>query len=264
MAGRDAGLIHRALGRIERTSRRFRERVEGMPLRRIERARGLPVPPGRLIHLVANTEDVGWFLHTGALAAQCIRDTLAKHGLALEACSSLLDFGCGAGRVIRHWAGLEGPEVHGVDYNPALLSWCREHLPFAQFHQNGLQTPLPLPDAHFDFAYALSVFTHLDEPLQHFWIQELARALKPGGHLLFTTHGDHYLSHLTPEDQARYGAGQTVVIHASREGSNDCAAFHPERYVRETLARGYDVVDMIPEGALGNPSQDLYLLRKKI
>jgi hypothetical protein len=33
-------------------------------------------------------------------------------------------------------------------------------------------------------------------------------------------------------------------------------------YVRETLTAGSIVVDAIPEGALGNPYQDLFLLRK--
>jgi hypothetical protein len=33
--------------------------------------------------------------------------------------------------------------------------------------------------------------------------------------------------------------------------------------VRRTLAAGLEVVDFVPEGALGNPRQDVYLLRKR-
>ena len=262
MLGQDLRLMTRAWGKMGRISRRARERVRGLPLRAAERKRGRPVPPGHLIHLIANTEDVSWFLDTGALAARSIRDVLSKHGVAIADLGAILDFGCGAGRVIRHWATLEGPTLYGTDYNPRLVAWCQRKLPFAHFAVNALDRPLDRAAGSLDFAYCLSVFTHLSEPLQQFWMAELARVLKPGGYLLITTHGDHYVPMLTPAEQADYRAGRAVVQKAGRSGSNDCAAFHPEPYVRQTLARGFDVVDRIPEGALGNPSQDLYLLRK--
>jgi SAM-dependent methyltransferase len=258
----DMKVIERALSRARRISKRFRDRVEGKPLRAAERSSGRPVPPGRLLHLIANTEDVSWFLETGALAARSIREVLHRNGLDINDFKSILDFGCGAGRVIRQWSSLQGPSLHGTDYNPALVTWCRANIPFARFQVNGLDSPLEKPSASFDFIYCLSVFTHLSESLQRFWMGELSRVLKPGGLLLITTHGDHYLPMLSASEQEFYRAGHLVVKKAKREGSNDCAAFHPERYVRETLARGFEVVDMIPEGALGNPCQDLYLIRK--
>lgn len=263
MPASDRGLLVRALGRARRISNRTRERVRGLPLRASERKQGRPVPPGRLIHLVANTEDVAWFLGTGELAARSIRAILDRNGLAIERFGSILDFGCGAGRVIRHWADLNGPTLHGTDYNPELISWCRDALPFARFAVNGLDRPLEAPAASYDFIYALSVFTHLSMPLQRFWMGELLRVLRPGGSLLITTHGDHYLPILTPAERDQYRAGRTVVRKADREGSNDCAAFHPELYVRRTLAHDFEVVDVILEGALGNPRQDVYLLRKR-
>ncbi len=257
------GLVARALGKAGRISRRARERVRGLPLRASERREGRPVPPGDLIFLVANTEDVAWFLDTGALAARSIRAILGRNGLAIEDFGSVLDFGCGVGRVIRQWSGLRGPRLQGTDYNPRLARWCARNLPFARFGVNALDRALDEPPGRFDFIYCLSVFTHLSEAAQAFWMGELARVLAPGGYLLITTHGDHYLPSLAPDDQARYRAGHLVVQKAAREGSNDCAAFHPPAYVRATLARGYDVLDAIPEGALGNPSQDLWLLRKR-
>lgn len=252
----------RARRKAGRIAVRARERVAGLPLRAAERRNGLPVPPGRLIHLVANTEDVGWFLGTGALAAASIREVLARHGSPLERMGEVLDFGCGAGRVIRQWNDIAGPWFHGTDYNPALVGWCRDNLPFARFAVNGLDRPLDYVSGQFDLIYALSVFTHLAEPLQQFWIGELTRILAPGGMLLITTHGDHYLPMLEPAEQERYRAGGMVVHKARSEGSNDCAAFHPPAYVREHLARGLNVAEMVPEGARGNPSQDLWLLRK--
>ena len=60
-----------------------------------------PVPKTELIHLVTGTEDVAWFLKSGALAAESIREISAKNGIDLNRCEAILDFGCGAGRVIR-------------------------------------------------------------------------------------------------------------------------------------------------------------------
>jgi SAM-dependent methyltransferase len=214
------------------------------------------------MHLVAGSEDVAWFLGSGAAAASCLREALSRNGVRLEDLDAVLDFGCGAGRVTRHWAGLPGPSFHGSDFNPALTAWCARNLPFARFQVNRLDGGLGYAAETFDLVYALSVFTHLSEPLQHFWVDELTRVLRPGGHLFLTVHGACYLPRLSASEQERFRDDQLVVQGVRREGSNDCAAFHPEAYVRRTRARGLEVVEFVPEGALGNPRQDAYLLRR--
>ncbi len=212
--------------------------------------------------LVAASDDVTWFLEGGQLAASSMRAILARSGVTIERLGAILDFGCGAGRVLRHWKSLEGPALHGTDYNPELVAWCAASLPFATFRVNRLDGGLDYPAASFDLIYAFSVFTHLAPAGQSFWIAELTRVLKPGGCLFITTHGEHYLPQLSLRDQEQFRSGRLVVLGSKRAGSNDCAAFHPESYVRESLAQGLDVVDFVPEGALGNPYQDAYLLRK--
>jgi SAM-dependent methyltransferase len=214
------------------------------------------------MHLVAASSDPSWFLEVGLLAATSMRAVLERNGVLIELLGAILDFGCGAGRVMRHWSTLDGPALHGSDYNPALVAWCEANLPFASYCVNRLCGPLAYSDASFDLVYAFSVFTHLDETGQAFWMAELARVLKPGGVLFFTTHGEHYVPGLPAADQARFRRGELVVHGSRRLGSNACAAFHPESYVRGTLARGFDVLEFVPEGAKGNPCQDAYLLRK--
>jgi SAM-dependent methyltransferase len=212
--------------------------------------------------LVAGTDDVEWFLQGGLLAATGMRAILERSGVEIERLGTVLDFGCGAGRVLRHWKRLDGPLLHGTDYNPELVDWCAANLPIATFGVNRLDERTDYPSVSFDLIYAFSVFTHLAPAGQSFWIAELTRILKPGGHLFLTTHGDLYLSRLSLGDQERFRAGQLVVLGSRRAGSNDCAAFHPETYVRQSLAEGLDVVDFVRQGALGNPYQDAYLLRK--
>ena len=60
-----------------------------------------------------------------------MRAILARSGVTIERLGAILDFGCGAGRVLRHWKSLEGPALHGTDYNPELVAWCAASLPFA-------------------------------------------------------------------------------------------------------------------------------------
>ncbi|HET9317064.1 MAG TPA: class I SAM-dependent methyltransferase [Vicinamibacteria bacterium] len=255
-----AGLA--GLAREAMAAWRARDAREGNePLRRAGAPDGLPLPPDRLIQLVAGTADIGWFLEGGARAAASIQATLAAAGAPLEGVRSLLDFGCGCGRVARRWAGLTA-SVHGCDLNPRLAAWCRKNLPFGRFVVNRLDPPLPYDDGAFDLAYALSVFTHLPERSQRAWMDEMHRVIRPGGHLIVTTHGPRYGAGLDASASARFDAGELVVVYADEAGSNACAAYHPEAYVRTHLAPPFEVVAFRPEGALGNPHQDLWLLRR--
>jgi SAM-dependent methyltransferase len=263
MPNYQAAVLARVVHRVKRWTDRARLRARVLPLEGPRMGPdGLPLPSARLMNKVAASADVAWFLEGGELAASSMRAILERNGVAIRRLGAILDFGCGVGRVLRHWKDLDGPALHGTDYNPELIAWCAANLPFVASGVNRLNGGLDYPDASFDLVYALSVFTHLAPAGQSFWTAELSRVLKPGGHLFLTTHGEHYLPQLSDEEQARFRRGRLVVHGSRREGSNDCAAFHPEAFVRETLARDLDVVDFVPEGAKGNPSQDAYLLRK--
>ena len=159
---------------------------------------------------------------------------------------------------MRHWATLDVPELFGTDYNEELVTWCREHLPFARFAVNEAAAALPYASATFDLVYAFSVFTHLDESQQRFWIDELARVLCPGGHLYLTTHGEAYLSEVPVQRQEAFRRGELVVCGEELAATNVCAAFHPEAYVREVLAQGLSLVAFAP----AQFPQDAYLFRK--
>lgn len=234
------------------TNRRIRR--EGAP-------DGLPIPPAHLIFLVSGTRNVEWFLRSGRAAADSIRNVTDQNGVRLPEMDRILDFGCGCGRVLRYWKDLDGPAVEGCDSNPKLIRWVSAKLPFADAKTNSIHPPLPYEDDRFDMLYALSVFTHLDASLQHPWMQELQRVVRPRGYLIITTHGDRHAGALNGKERERYDEGHLVVRGLPFVGTNMCAAYHPERYVHQVLAQEMDVVAFEPEGAAGNPHQDLYLLR---
>ena len=259
----EAGLSERAFYLQERLRaadpRLWRRNTQ---LRHEVDANEIPIPPTRLIVQVAGSADVGWFLEGGKLAAQSIIEVLGQNGLDLDQFDSMLDFGCGCGRVVRQWHALASVNIYGTDYNRTPIDWCRHNLDFARFATNAAKPPLKVQDSSFDFVYALSVFTHLPEDAQRAWITELTRTIRPGGYLLITTQGNYYRNQLTDTERERFDQGELIVRHGEAAGSNLCAAFHPESYIRERLALPLTVVDFVPEGALGNPYQDIVLLQK--
>ena len=225
-------------------------------------ADGLPVPPARLIMRVAGTPDVAWFLESGWLAADSIRSAFAQADARVEDAGSILDFGCGCGRVVRNWAGLDAA-VAGSDLSGEAIDWCRENLGFARFETNTLAPPLAFDDESFDLAYSLSVFTHLPEAMQFEWMDELARVTQIGAHVIVTTHGERYRERLDEAERQRFDAGELVVRWAEVPGTNLCTTFHPPSWVRSRLVpHGFEELAFIPEGATGNPYQDLFLLRR--
>lgn len=205
---------------------------------------------------VAMTADADWFLRSGLAGYDAIR----AH-VDLDATRSVLDFGCGCGRVTRYFREFGG-EVAGSDLSADAIAWCRENLGFGRFLTNAIAPPLGFDAESFDLVYALSVFTHLTGDLQLAWRDELRRVLRPGGRLLITTHGTSYLPRLDPDERARFDRGDLVVRWGEVAGSNLCSAYHPERYLRETFAQGFAFLELEPEGARGNPTQDLVLLQK--
>ncbi len=243
---------------------RLRERWRGLLHGRhpSPSADGFPLPPAKLIVLVTGSADSAWYTEGGKLGAESIRQTLRKCGLEVNTFHTILDFGCGCGRVIRYWSPLTSSALHGADQNPDLIEWCRRHLPFAKFQSNTLEPRLKYADQQFEFAYALSVFAHMPEDLQQPWMSELWRVLRPGGHLLITTQGDEYLAKLTDTERARYFAGQIVVRYGQAAGTNLCSVYQAESYVRLKLRGNFSIVHARPRAAAGNGNQDIYLLRK--
>jgi SAM-dependent methyltransferase len=216
---------------------------------------GPVLPPRRLMVRVAGTPDPDWFLRSGRAAY----DAIAAH-VDLGATSAVLDFGGGGGRVTRYFHYFDG-ELAGSDVSRDAVDWCRTNLR-GRFEVNGIAPPLAFEDETFDLVYALSVFTHLTADLQLAWRDEVRRVLRPGGRLLLTTHGRSYAPRLDADERARFEAGELVVRWGEVVGSNLCSAYHPERYLRDTFADGFAFLELEPEGARGNPTQDLVLLQK--
>jgi SAM-dependent methyltransferase len=226
---------------------------------RLRAADGLPLPPARMRAQVGPLHaDARFFLESGRHNADLLRSLVR-----FDDVETLLDWGCGCGRVLRHWSDLHETRVHGCDINSRMVDWCNEHLPFADVALNELTPPLPLGGAQFDLVYAFSVMTHLSEELQHEWVAECARVLKPGGSFVFSTLGEHFVARdrLTPGERQSFESGNLVVLYEGSPGTSLCSAYHPRDYVARELATGFEVLDFRP--AADDGRHDIHLLRKR-
>ena len=228
---------------------------------------GLPLPPPELIRITAGHASAHRFYQSfvegGKQGARLLAERARSAGLEVGDARAILDFGCGCGRVIRHWRGLDRVRVCGTDYNPYLIAWCRANLPFAEFEVNDGAPGLRHEDEAFELIYSVSVFTHLSEALQRPWMEELRRIVAPGGLVILTLMGEALLEGLSPAERERFTAGEIVVTADDRSGTNSCNAYHPERYLREELTEGFAVLEYEPEGAhevAGH--QDVLVLRR--
>ena len=222
-----------------------------------------PVPPPELLYQVAGSADAAWFLACGQAVFTAIGELMERHGTPLARMRAVLDFGCGCGRVLRWWDAVVEPVRHGCDYNPAMVAWCRENLPFAHVETNGLAPPLRYADASFDLVYAISVFTHLSADLQARWMAELKRIVAPGGWLIVSTHGANFIDALDADERERFARGELVVRYDEASGSNLCNAYHPQSFVRGAWSASFEVCDFLPAGTSRDVLQDLYLLKKR-
>ncbi len=213
-----------------------------------------------------NAHGIDEYFEVGALCADTVESVLAADGTDLAELDSILDFGCGCGRVLRHVKARTEARLFGTDLNPALVEWCSRELPIGEFRVNGLEPPLSFAADSFDLVYAFSVFTHMPEDLQRGWIEELTRVLRPGGLLLLTTQGEAYETWLAEPERLEFRRAGLLVRDPSFAGSNRCLVYHTADYVTSTLAAGLEVRRFVPGAPIDVRrrliGQDAYLLRK--
>ena len=138
--------------------------------------------------------------------------------------STVLDIGCGCGKLARFLHLNPTLRYVGVDiFQPAIL-WCRrafahaaDRFRFEHFDgYSALYNPggtvqardyrLPVDVASVDMVVCGSLFTHLLEPDAVHYLAEISRALKPGGQALVSIHAE------PPEGQVYAGDEMRIDV----------------------------------------------------
>jgi ubiquinone/menaquinone biosynthesis C-methylase UbiE len=170
---------------------------------------GLPVPPMELWEDYASTPE--GYLECGRQDTATMLGILGGAGESPDAFRRVLDFGCAAARMLRFYPNPAGDsELWGVDVNAKHMVWCQQHLsPPMQFATTTTAPHLPFEDNYFDLVYCASVFTHITD-LADAWFLELRRVVRPGGYVYLTIHDKHTLELLFTTFKDREGFGAFV------------------------------------------------------
>jgi SAM-dependent methyltransferase len=198
-----------------------------------------------------------------------------KHGLQLGPGTNVLDFGCGWGRFTRMFLrDVPADNIWCADVLEQALAICRETgVPGHMVKLDDLP-PSPLPTAHFDMAFAYSVFSHLSPHAHGAWEQEFARIMRPGALVFATVQGrwfldkcqyyrDHpdqrsirwhddlarlYVDH--DEALARYDNGDFLYESVSGDGLSPefyGDAVVPLKYLERQWGGAFEVLDFIQD-----------------
>jgi len=151
---------------------------------------GLAIPPKELWLGYGDTKEE--YLSGGEEHVQKMLELVRDSDFSFAEEGRILDFGCGAGRMIRFLKNIsESYEIWGTDISAEHIYWCKQYLsPPFHFATTTTIPHLPFEDRYFDFIYAGLVFTHIDD-LAEAWLLELRRILASNGRLFVTIHDDH-------------------------------------------------------------------------
>jgi SAM-dependent methyltransferase len=172
----------------------------------------------------------------------------------------VLDFGCGPGKVLRHFVQEpQTAEFHGCDIHAPSIEWLRPHLP-PNFHAfvNDERPPLPLAASSFDLVYAMSVFTHIVDAWAE-WLIELHRILKPDGTLIASFLGRGMCEALTGRPWEPDSAGMHVLLYGQPWDLGGPNVLLAPWWIREHWGRAFDIVDVDDR----EPGHGLIVARKR-
>lgn len=111
---------------------------------------------------------------------------LLKH-LGLQSGHTVVDVGCGSGRLAWQLREFLGGQYVGIDVVPELFEYARARCGRDDWRFYAAPgTTIPEPEASADFITFFSVFTHLRHEESYRYLRDACRVLKPGGKIAFS------------------------------------------------------------------------------
>jgi len=128
-----------------------------------------PLPEAMSLAIGGNYEEFG----------PVLAEVLVQNGLTDG--MSLVDLGCGSGRLAKFIAKRLHIEYLGIDVVQRLLDYAATVAPPHYRFRCHQQLSIPAPDLSADMVCAFSLFTHLLHEETYVYLSEARRILKPGG-----------------------------------------------------------------------------------
>jgi ubiquinone/menaquinone biosynthesis C-methylase UbiE len=99
---------------------------------------------------------------------------------------TLIDFGCGSGRLASVLDQSLKVEYTGIDVVQALLDYAKSKSPSRYRFLLNRDLSIPAAENSCDYLCAFSVFTHLLQAESYIYLEDIRRVLKPEGTLVFS------------------------------------------------------------------------------
>ncbi len=213
------------------------------------RAATAPLPPlslaNRVCSLEGRDDPLRAYLELGAEAKAALL-ALLPHGWTFDA-KRALDFGCGAGRTLRHFLDEAiRAELWGADIDAPSIEWLQANLcPPLHAMRNDPDPPLDFEDQKFDLVWALSVFTHLtDSSLA--WLLELHRLLKPDGLLVATFMGRFNSEVFTHEPWDEDKVGMNILRPHEHWDIGGPVVLISDWWMHAHWGRAFEILELVP------------------
>jgi SAM-dependent methyltransferase len=178
----------------------------------------------------------------------------------------ILDWGCGVSRVVVHVHKFAkaAASVYACDVNRQMVEFGRKHYKDISYAVEGPEPPTRYESEFFDLIYGLSVFTHIKASMQEAWVRELYRILSDRGIVLFTTHGNAFISKLLTSEKAIYERDGVFTKSYRKEGHRMMSTYNSEESVRRLMGPYFEVVEFHDGADVTKAGgQDLWIVRKK-
>jgi len=169
----------------------------------------------------------------------------------------VLDVGCGIGRMaVPLTSYLTEGEYQGFDTVRESIRWCRrrigtrypnfhfQHVDIYNRHYNpkgkakAAEARFPYPDDHFDFAFLVSVITHMLPADMENYVAETARVLKPGARCLVTSTllNDESLDLIEQGKSSLDFRYEFDGFRSVERDEPETSVAYPESYLRQVLS----------------------------
>lgn len=195
----------------------------------------------------------------------------------LKNSDSLIDIGCGAGRLAFGLYSWFGGRYVGVDIVPALIDYCKKQFPRFEFYQVDVQSRfynpegalteeqmvLPVDSHSFDVAVLASVYTHMLPSRLVRMTAEVSRVLKPNGRCFATF---FILDNQAEKSRFTFANEVSPDCRVEQRDYPEAVVGYRQSYVTETFARYGLVMEQFYRGNWtgleGLGMQDQLLFRK--
>ncbi len=164
----------------------------------------------------------------------------------------ILDFGCGAGRLLNSMPFNEAASVFACDVSEKCVDNVQKYFGWVNAQISGLMPPLLYPSNYFDCIYSFSVFSHLSQPVENSFLEELHRIGQKGCIYIISFHGIHgkevRLTETEIDMLEREGFYFKKVHGAGAHPEYYEASHHTWDYLRNNWTKYFDILEIVKGG----------------